>query len=380
MAKISKYKKNNGQVAWMFKGHVATDPRTGEKVNTTRRGFKTRKDAKKSLDELAYEIKYGVKKKASDMTFEDLYEEWITHQRSSVKPSTVAISVRFAKNQILPEFGKLKLTNISVPYCQKVLSKWHAKYKMWDSIRKQTGQILAYGVSMEYIDSNPMRKTMRPKHKEYEEKRKFYTKDELNTLLDAFNDFGNTKQYAFFRLLAYTGMRKSEVLALQWKDIDMFNKELYVNKTVAIDEHKNIIIQTPKTKASRRTISLDKGTLAILNDWKMQQRTEYLKLGYNTSSEEQYVFTTLKNTLYIPNTVNDWLRYILKKYNLPRITPHGFRHTHASLLLEAGESVKVVQQRLGHENSKVTLDIYAHITNNAPKKTGQEFADMMAHQ
>lgn len=160
----------------------------------------------------------------------------------------------------------------------------------------------------------------------------------------------------------------------------MFNKELHVNKTVAIDEHKNIIIQTPKTKASRRTISLDKGTLAILNDWKMQQRAEYLKLGYNTSSEEQYVFTTLKNTLYIPNTVNDWLRYILKKYNLPRITPHGFRHTHASLLLEAGESVKVVQQRLGHENSKVTLDIYAHITNNAPKKTGQEFADMMAHQ
>ncbi|MBP2103163.1 integrase [Enterococcus alcedinis] len=274
----------------------------------------------------------------------------------------------------------MKLTDISVPYCQKVLSKWHAKYKMWDSIRKQTGQILAYGVSMEYIDSNPMRKTIRPKHKEYEVKRKFYTKDELNTLLDAFRDFGNTKQNAFFRLLAYTGMRKSEVLALQWKDIDMFNKELHVNKTVAIDEHKNIIIQTPKTKASRRTISLDKGTLAILNDWKIQQRTEYLKLGYNTSSEEQHVFTTLKNTLYIPNTVNDWLRYILKKYNLPRITPHGFRHTHASLLLEAGESVKVVQQRLGHENSKVILDIYAHITNNAPKKTGQDFADMMAHQ
>ncbi|EHT2879553.1 phage integrase [Enterococcus sp. DIV0784] len=74
----------------------------------------------------------------------------------------------------------------------------------------------------------------------------------------------------------------------------MFNKELHVNKTVAIDEHKNIIIQTPKTKASRRTISLDKGTLAILNDWKMQQRTEYLKLGYNTSSEEQYVLQHLK--------------------------------------------------------------------------------------
>ncbi len=112
----------------------------------------------------------------------------------------------------------------------------------------------------------------------------------------------------------------------------------------------------------------------------MQQTTEYLKLGYNTSSEEQYVFTTLKNTLYIPNTVNDWLRYILKKYILPHITPHELRHPHPSLLLEAGDSVKIVQQRLGHENIKVALDIYAHITNNAPKKTGQDFSDMMDNQ
>ncbi|AUJ84407.1 site-specific integrase [Enterococcus avium] len=380
MAKISKYKKNNGQVAWMFKGHIATDPRTGEKVNTTRRGFKTKQEAQKLLDELAYEIKYGTKKKITDMTFADLYEEWIDFQRSSVKKSTIGIYVRYAKNQILPEFGNLKITDITVSYCQKVVNKWHKKYKTYDTMRKQTAQILSYGISQEYIERNVMRNTRLPRRKEQDEQRKFYTKEELNTLLDAFKDFGNTKQYAYFRLVAYTGMRKSEALALQWKDIDVFNKELHVNKTVAVDEYKNIILQTPKTKASRRTISLDTETLAILNDWRIQQRADYLKLGYNTNSDNQYVFTSLKNTLYVPNTVNDWLRYILKKYTLPRITPHGFRHTHASLLLEAGESVKVVQHRLGHENSKVTLDIYAHITNNAPKKTGQEFADMMAHQ
>lgn len=380
MAKISKYKKKNGQVAWMYKGHIATDPRTGEKINTTRRGFSSKQEAQKDYDEYRHQILYGVKKKAPDMTFEDLYNEWITHQRTSVKASTIAISVRYANNQILPAFGKLKLSNISVPYCQKVVDEWHSKYESYDYMRKQTAQILRYGVAMQYIDNNPMEKTLLPRKKEYEKNRKFYSKEELNDLLDAFKDFGNMKQYAFFRLLAYTGMRKSEVLALQWKDIDTFNKELHVNKTLAVDEFGNVIIQSPKTRASRRVISLDTETLSILNNWKLQQKEEYLKLGYNTSSKEQHVFTTVKNTLYIPNTVNDWLRYILKKYNLPRITPHGFRHTHASLLLEAGESVKVVQQRLGHENSKVTLDIYAHITNNAPKKTGQDFADMMAHQ
>lgn len=380
MAKITKYKKKNGQVAWMFKGHVATNPRTGEKTNTTHRGFKTRLEAKQALDELAYEIRYGTKKKATDMTFEDLYEEWIDFQRSSVKKSTIAIYVRYAKNQILPAFGKMKIIDITVSYCQKMVNEWHKKYKTYDTMRKQTAQILQYGISQEYIERNVMKNTQLPRRKEQEEQRKYYTKEELKTLLGAFKDFGNTKQYAYFRLLAYTGMRKSEVLALQWKDVDTFNKELHINKTVAVDEHKNIILQTPKTKASRRTISIDTETLAILNDWRIQQRTDYLKLGYNTSSDDQHIFTSIKNTLYVPNTVNDWLRYILKKYDLPRITPHGFRHTHVSLLLEAGESVKVVQYRLGHENSKVTLDIYAHITNNAPKKTGQDFADMMAHQ
>lgn len=232
---------------------------------------------------------------------------------------------------------------------------------------------------MEYIDSNPMRKTIRPKHKEHEKERNFYTKEELNNLLNAFKEFSNTKQHTFFRVLAYTGMRESEVLALQWKDIDIFNKELHVNKTVAVDEHQNIIIQSTKTSSSNRTISPDTETLVILNEWRVQQRTDYLKLGYNTISEDQYIFTSLKNTLYVPNTVNDWLRYILKKYDLPRITPHGFRQTHASLLFEAGQSIKVVQQHLGHKNSKVTLAIYTHITNNAPKDTGQSFADMMAY-
>ncbi|MGX0269451.1 Arm DNA-binding domain-containing protein, partial [Enterococcus casseliflavus] len=73
MAKISKYKKKNGQVAWMYKGHIATDPRTGEKINTTRRGFSSKQEAQKDYDEYRHQILYGVKKKEPDMTFEDLW-------------------------------------------------------------------------------------------------------------------------------------------------------------------------------------------------------------------------------------------------------------------------------------------------------------------
>lgn len=378
MAKISKYTKKNGDTAWMFKGHIATDFFTKKKISTTRRGFKTRQETKKALDALTFEVRYGRKNNISKMTFNELYNEWIEHKRTSVRASTVAIYIRYAKNQILPEFGNLKLNDISVSYCQKVVNKWHSEYKTYDQMRKQTAQILSFGESMEYLDRNPMSKTELPRRKVYGRERNYYTKEEVKQILDAFSDFGNIKQYAFFRLLAYTGMRKGEALALQWSDIDLIQNEVKIVKTLAIDEHYKTIIQPPKTKASERTISLDVETITTLKNWRSQQKKDLFKLGYNTGSEEQYIFTSKDNKLYVPNYVNDWLNYVSKKYGLRHFTPHGFRHTHVSLLLENGESIKVVQERLGHEDSKVTMDIYAHVTNNAPKKTGDNFANLMS--
>ena len=182
-----------------------------------------------------------------------------------------------------------------------MVDEWHSKYESYDYMRKQTAQILRYGVAMQYIDNNPMEKHFFHE-KEYEKNRKFYSKEELNNLLDAFKDFGNMKQYAFFRLLAYTGMRKSEVLALQWKDIDTFNKELHVNKTLAVDEFGKVIIQSPKTRASRRVISLDTETLSILNNWKLQQKEEYLKLDTILALKSNMFLQQLK-TLYTFQTL-----------------------------------------------------------------------------
>lgn len=97
-------------------------------------------------------------------------------------------------------------------------------------------------------------------------------------------------------------MRKSEVLALQWKDIDTFNKELHVNKTLAVDEFGKVIIQSPKTRASRRVISLDTETLSILNNWKLQQKEEYLKLDTILALKSNMFLQQLK-TLYTFQTL-----------------------------------------------------------------------------
>ena len=117
-----------------------------------------------------------------------------------------------------------------------------------------------------------------------------------------------------------------------------------------------------------REISLDDETIKILSKWRSIQREEYFHMGLNTTNDKQFVYTNMRNELYYPQIVNDWLKYLIKKYNLPKITPHNFRNTHASLLLQAGIPVKEVSERLGHKDIKITLEIYSPVMPEETEK------------
>lgn len=107
---------------------------------------------------------------------------------------------------------------------------------------------------------------------------------------------------------------------------------------------------------------LDKKTIKTLHERRSNQMQWYFKLGYSTSKEDQYLFTNKFNKLYYPQVPNDWLYNLLEKYDLPKITLHGFHHIHAGLLFESGASTKEVQEQLGHKDIKTTMNIYAHVT------------------
>ena len=166
-------------------------------------------------------------------------------------------------------------------------------------------------------------------------------------------------------------------MALQWKDFNFKNNTVKISKTVYYDARlKQVIVQEPKTKSSNRVIDLDPKTVSIMQAWRANQQKRFIKIGINVMNAKQYVFTQEKsNRLLVPNSVNDWLKWIYKKYPQKKITVHGFRHTHASLLFEAGATIKEVQERLGHSNSKTTLDIYTHVVKEKKKETALKFAD-----
>lgn len=375
---IKKYTKKDGSTAYMFNVYVGLNAK-GKNVYRKRQGFKTSKQAQIALAKLLEDIEEnGLDNKPVVLTFQQLYDKWLAQHRMNVKPSTIALNRRFVEGHVLPYLGECKLSEITVLQCQDLVNKWFNQgYKQYPYFRKVTAQIMRYGEAMEIMNSNPMSKTILPRAKEEEKKLQYYTKEEMSHFFDCLKDFGNFKQLAFFRLLAFTGCRKSEILSLQWKDIDLKNNNVSIGKTLALDEFTNIIIQTPKTASSTRSISLDSETVKIMSKWRTIQRTDYLSMGFNTSSEDQFIFTNIKNELYYPQVVNDWLKYLIKKYKLPVITPHHFRHSHASLLLQAGVPVKEVSERLGHKDVKITLEIYSHVMPEEAEKTADKFAQFV---
>ena len=380
MTQINKYAKKDGSTAYMFNAYVGRNPNTGKKVWRKRQGFKTKKQAQIALAEILKDIEENgiVTNNPNIVRFQDLYNLWLEQQTLNVKTSTLIDQKGFIETHILPKLGKVKLTDITVVQCQRLVNEaYNQGLKRYSYVRSVTAQIMRFGESLEIMKDNPMKRTILPRKNQEDEKLKYYTKEELAYFFKCVKQNENYQQFACFRLLAFTGARKSEIMALQWSDIDFKGKTVDINKTVAKDENNRIILQPPKTSSSKRILSIDDETLKILNKWRMLQRSDYLQMGFNTSSDDQHIFTDNKNQLHKLAIPNQWLTSIIRKYKLPRITPHHFRHTHASLLLQAGIPIKEVSERLGHKDITITLEIYSHVMPEEKEKTAAKFASFV---
>lgn len=379
MAQIKKYTKKDGSKAYMFNLYLGTDPVTGKQRRTTRRGFRTMAEAKTALSRLELEvIENGLPtSKRKIMTFEEVYKMWFEQHKATVKESSAYIHNTIIKVQILPYFGALRVDKIDTAYCQKQVNRIFKTLKNYNSAINLIRRIFDYAKVMKQIKTNPMNDVIVPKKRKTldnnDKQVNFYNKDQLRTFLETLKKHAPYQMYVVFRVLAFTGMRKGELAALKWSDVDFENGTISINKTVAFNNAGKFHIQTPKTRKSIRTISIDDTTLNAFKTWKNELRKELFKQGQNIDKGDGFIFHTQKGN-FIIKYIDKFLPSFLKKYNLPPIKPHGFRHTHASLLFESGASIKEVQDRLGHKNIKTTMDIYTHVTKSAREKTAEKFA------
>lgn len=377
---IKKYITKKGETRYLFQTYLGIDPATGKEKRTTRRGFKTIKEAKTAERDLLLDVEengFSNNEDFQNPTFAEVAELWLDSYKSTVKPTTYQ-GVKIKLDVMIDlYFTDMKIQQISVAYCQKVAIELSNRYILYTNYYSVISRIFKYATSIDIIKSNPLDKIIKPKNRPLKVKENYYTKQELTDFLKVCKENCKPVEYTFYHLLSFTGLRIGEAIGLMWSDVDFENKRLNISRT-AVKIGKEQTVQDPKTKKSKRIITLDDETLNVLKLWKRQQIKEYFQVGKAYQHDSNYIFTNNKGKWLLTATMKVKLSSFFCKHNkLKKITPHGFRHTHASLLFEAGVTAKIISDRLGHNNVQTTLDMYTHINDNQRFEVVDQFMDFI---
>lgn len=197
--------------------------------------------------------------------------------------------------------------------------------------------------------------------------------DDLHSFLEAAK---KTPCYVLFYLALFTGMRRSESLALRWCDVDLLLCQVYITRSLHHLRTGEIVFRAPKTAKGCRMVSLSPSTALLLQEHKDKQAATRASLGIPLK-DDGLVFSDLEGKPLLPDTVSHIWAKLVKRIGLEGIRLHDARHTHASLMLKQGVHPKVVQERLGHATISTTLDLYSHVTPGLQQAAAEGFDKMV---
>ncbi|HFU4085158.1 TPA: tyrosine-type recombinase/integrase [Streptococcus suis] len=368
--KIKEVTKKDGSIVYRANVYLGTDVITGKKVKTSVTG-RTKTEVKQKAKQAPIEFARNgstVKKVIEVKTYKELAELWLESYKLTVKPQTFIATKRMLHNHLMPIFGAVKPNKLTIHYIQRFINELSSHYVHYAVVHSINRRVLQYGVSLQLLPFNPARDVILPKVPKRENKAiKFIAPEHLKTFMAYMKKLASKKfsyffDYVLYSVLLATGCRFGEVAALEWSDIDFEARTIKITKNYS---RLLKLVGTPKSKAGERVISIDVKTCNLLRLLKIRQRQLYLEVGAPVSP---VVFATPTKEYQNMATRQEALDRRLKECGCPRFTFHAFRHTHASLLLNAGISYKELQYRLGHATLAMTMDIYGHLSKDKEKE------------
>ena len=368
-----------GDGSWEIKFDLGRDPLTGRRVTkyVTFRG--TKRKAQEELTRLLGQRNDGSYVEPTKMTVAQYLNHWLEADIDRrVAARTAARYREIVEKNIIPRLGHVpvrKLTAVHIEAFEAELQRegWvkaRAKQKVKEGeeapiqekrglsaqtalhVHRTLSQALGHAVRLGVLFKNPARqvKPPRPPSREI----KILDKNEITTLLNAAKAVG---LYVPVLVAVTTGMRRGELLALRWSDIDPTAALLTVNRSLERIKGK-FGFKSPKTKTSRRTITLPTITVQALRRHLKEQHEARLKLGLGRDPRG-LVFARPDGQPMDADTLTKAFRRLVASAKVTPITFHGLRHTHISHLLMEGFHAKVVSERAGHAHVNITLGVYA---------------------
>lgn len=288
---------------------------------------------------------------------------------------TTIEAVRKGENIEKPQAEKLcNALDLDMKDCfkKKTIRLTLSNSSIWQ-YHRHISAILNKAVQWGYIEKNPSQYAVKPKLQEKIKKLPDY---ETTLRLANCLESEPIKYKAIFLLFLYSGMRKGELLGLEWEDIDFDNETINIERASQYISHMGVLTVTPKNKHSERVIKLPSIIFNLLRELRVWQSEERLMLGSKWNNSDR-LFTTWNGKPMNPSSVNKWFTDFLKRNDLPHMTIHELRHLNASIMIMQLTPVTEVQGRLGHAKASTTMSIYAHAIKSAQAQAVDSIDDFL---
>lgn len=316
-------------------------------------------------------------------TFNSYAAHFLQVRAATISPNTILL-YKNTFDRAAPVFGDMRLEDITAPAIREYIADLQA-----NGVNRKTGKPLSYGTCIKHwlnlhalfeaavddgiIEGSPMWRMKRPKPRKDEGPRSMtaYTEDEAKYILEC-ADKAPLKWRAFVRFALDSGCRKGEILGLKWADVDFKTGRVRIVLNVQYSgKEYGTYITTPKTGRAR-TITINAPVVKALAEWKIEQTRELVGQGLPPA---EFVFTGDTGDVLRPGTAGAYMQRFAKRYNIPDLHCHAFRHTMATIAIQNGADPVSVSEKLGHAKPSMTLDVYSHANEKSQRRVNEIIAE-----
>jgi len=377
------YVRKRGKNSYSLTVSLGRDPETGKYRQHSETVKSTKAEAEKRLSELLHQLDTGAFMRPGKTTVGDYLERWLAdYAQVNLAPRTFEGYRTIINGHLVPGLGQLPLTRLKPEHIQRYYSDMLLQGRADGNgalsprtvrhhhmvLHKALDTAVKWGLLLR----NPADAVTPPRCQQAQ----WHTLAEggIHAMLDAAKA---TPYYALFYVALFTGMRRSEILALRWCDLDLAMCQASVHRALHQLHSGEIVVRPPKSAKGSRMVALTPSTALVLEEHREKQALEAALIG-RTVKDDDFVFSTTEGEPFLPNRVTVAWRRLAGRLGMSNIRLHDARHSHASLLLKQGVHPKVVQERLGHSSITLTLDTYSHVAPGLQEAAARRFDEMLA--
>mgnify|MGYP000382577321 CR=1 FL=1 len=377
--------KKRSKNSWTIVLSLGHDPQTGKKKYLWHSVKGTKRDAEKVLAELLHQVDTGGFVKPGRLTVATFLERWLLdYVWPLLSPKTAEGYQDIVRRHLIPKLGQIPLTELKPKHIQEFYAKALSSGRLDGKGGLSPNSVLRYHQCLHsalgsadkwgLVARNVADAVDPPRAN----KHRLNTVDEdgIKSILQAAQ---STPYYALFYCALFTGMRRSELLAIRWCDVDLLMGQISVTRSLHYLRNRTVIFRAPKSVKGRRMVALSPSTCIVLRERRGTQEALYTMMGKRLEDSD-LVFSQPDGRPLLPDSVTHaWVK-LVRKVGFDGVRLHDARHTHASLLLKQGIHPKVVQERLGHASIAITLDTYSHVYPGLQEAAALKFDQLLSKQ